>query len=416
MPITKLAFDKDKQDEITDAFFEAASYLHKKGSINAKDLNHKSVKKLTDTSYKILKDGLDTGLKTQVPDEMRMRLENDVFLFSGLKTYAQLKEASLLLRDKEAFTSFANDIQALNSTYNLNYLRAEHQYAIAAAQSAAQWKQWEQSGDRYLLQLRTAQDDKVRASHSVLHNITLPMSDKFWLKYMVPLDWGCRCRVIQVLKSKYQASNSADAIKLGESATPEMFRYNPGIQQIIFPPNHPYTKLNAEVKNTVLEQLKEQQTISVKKFKNGGSIHSSILVNNTDSDYNTILACCTHFAAQGMRTEIMPKININSPLYKVYFKELIGTKYEGKCPDFKVNNNFYEHEGFVTENAKNAMYNMMRRGFKQCDKIIMEDAGIPDNVIRKNCINRIKEGQYINEVWVKKGNKLRLVFKNKAAK
>lgn len=259
MQHVNLAIDDKKLNEVTDAFNAAAKYLHDNDGISSKDLRKKAIKNLTNATYKVLSGAIDSGIKTEVPDEMRKRLQNDVFVFSGMKTYAQLKEASLLLRDQagnvKQFPAFLNDIQKINSTYNVNYLRAEHQYAVATSQAAAQWKEWEKSGDRYNLQFRTAQDDKVRASHALLHNITLPLSDPFWLKYMVPLDWGCRCRVIQVLKSKYEVSKSSDAIKIGESATPEMFRYNPGIQQIIFPPKHPYYKLSKDALNEVKKDI-----------------------------------------------------------------------------------------------------------------------------------------------------------------
>ena len=92
---------------------------------------------------------------------------------------------------------------------------------------------------------------------------------------MVPLDWGCRCRVIQVLKSKYEVSNSADAIKIGETATPEMFRYNPGIQQIIFPPKHPYYKLSKDALNEVKKDIPNPDVSDI-----GGTIDLSKFIKN----------------------------------------------------------------------------------------------------------------------------------------
>lgn len=80
--------------------------------------------------------------------------------------------------------------------------------------------------------------------------ITLPPSDKFWDNYMPPNGWNCRCTVVQVRKGKYPESDSDMAIEAGERATThigkdgsnkaKIFRFNPGKQQKIFPPKHPY--------------------------------------------------------------------------------------------------------------------------------------------------------------------------------
>lgn len=175
---------------------------------------------------------------------MLQKLEQEVFLFSGMKTYSQLKEASLLLRDAngkiKGEAAFINDVKKIDATYNENHLRAERQYAISAAQSAAQYHEYMQDADRYDLQIRTAADDKVRESHSVLHNLTLPANHKFWDNNWTPFDWGCRCRIIQVLKGKYSITDEAVANEAARNATPPLFRYNPGRQQIIFPEKHPY--------------------------------------------------------------------------------------------------------------------------------------------------------------------------------
>ena len=127
---------------------------------------------------------------------------------------------------------------------------------------AAKWKEFEADGDEYLLQYRTAGDDKVCAEHAVLHNTTLPIDDPFWDEYLPPLDWGCRCTTVQVLRDKYPVSNSADAIAAGERATDtpkkKIFRFNPGKTGNLFPPKHPYFKLAKEDKPVVKEAIEAQ--------------------------------------------------------------------------------------------------------------------------------------------------------------
>ncbi len=117
---------------------------------------------------------------------------------------------------------------------------------------AAKWNEFSNS-DRYELQYRTADDNKVREEHAALNGITLPKSDPFWIYYTPLNGWKCRCTTVEVLKGKYTTSNSDKANKAGETATTqigkdgknrlEIFRFNPGIQKVVFPPAHPYTKI-----------------------------------------------------------------------------------------------------------------------------------------------------------------------------
>ena len=130
------------------------------------------------------------------------------------------------------------------SSYNVNYLESEYNFAVQSAQMAVKWADYVADGDRYYLQYRTAGDGKVRAEHAALHGTTLPVDDPFWDKYFPPLGWNCRCTAVQVRKDKYPASDSATAMQAGDNATSgakqQIFRFNPGKEGKIFPPKHPY--------------------------------------------------------------------------------------------------------------------------------------------------------------------------------
>lgn len=212
-----------------------------------------------------VKEGLTSGIKHEIPQALTEALNKNVFVFSGLKTYHQLKQASTMLKDENGgivpYEKFKLEMLKLNDTYNLNYLNTEYNFATQTAQMAAKWNDIQQDGDEYWLQFRTASDEKVRASHAELHNTTLPPGDPFWDSYMPPLDWNCRCTVVQVLADKYTKSNSAQAVEKGETATTRidrkgvnraaMFRFNPGKQRVIFPQNHPYFKVQQRVREIV---------------------------------------------------------------------------------------------------------------------------------------------------------------------
>lgn len=172
-----------------------------------------------------------------------------------------MKEVGKLLLDEndkiKPFSKFKNDVVQVNTDYNKNYLQAEYQFAVGSSQSAARWSEYSNDTERYMLQYRTANDDRVRASHQILNEVTLPKDDPFWASYYPPNGWGCRCIVVEVLARKYEKSDSKTAITNGEVATTklnkdekntmEMFRFNPGQKSIVFPDKHPYYQDKKEV-------------------------------------------------------------------------------------------------------------------------------------------------------------------------
>ena len=219
--------------------------FHRRGTVDAEILNDKRVAALVnayaETFTKAIRPTLESGV---IPPVMAEHLKNDVFVFSGFKTYQELKEAAALLMDEsgqiKSFDRFYKDITAIKEDYNRHWLKAEYIFAQASAEMAAKWKDFEGDGDRYNLQYRTAHDDRVRFEHRPLHGITLPPSDPFWDEFFPPNGWRCRCTVVQVRKGKYPESDSATAIQRGREATYQagrngvnkaaIFRYNPGKQ------------------------------------------------------------------------------------------------------------------------------------------------------------------------------------------
>lgn len=212
-------------------------------------LSAPDVRASIDETFRILSHGVDSAIKQKVPQELVDHLKNDTFLFSGFKTFHQAREISQLLLDTEtgtfkSFDKFFEEVRSIHERYNQNYLRAEYNFAVQSTQMAVRWHEFEKDGDRYLLQYRTANDGLVRPEHQALHNTTLPIGDPFWNDYTPPLGWNCRCTVVQVNRGKYPESDSAAAIRAGEEATAkpkqQIFRFNPGKTERIFPPKHPY--------------------------------------------------------------------------------------------------------------------------------------------------------------------------------
>lgn len=235
-------------DEVRKAFDTAAEWLHTKKKFTANMLAEKPAQNLMQATNDVLQQAVSRGITHEVPEELTAALEQNTFIFSGFKTYHELREASLLLKDENGgfkpFERYLSDVQKINNTYNRSYLEAEYNYAVHSTQMAVKWHDFEQDGDQYDLQYRTANDGKVREEHAILHNTTLTPSDPFWDKYLPPNGWNCRCTVVQVRKGKYPTSDPELAMQRGDNCTAkpkqQIFRFNPGKSMKVFPEKHPY--------------------------------------------------------------------------------------------------------------------------------------------------------------------------------
>ena len=403
------------------------------------------VKDAINETCRILTEAVDSAFSREVPRELIDHLHNDTFLFSGFKTYHEAREISALLLDNKtgtfkSFEKFLEEVREINSRYNSNYLQAEYNFAVQSTQMAVKWHDFQHDGDRYLLQYRTANDGLVRPEHQALHNTTLPIDDPFWDSYTPPLGWNCRCTVVQVNRGKYPVSDSAAAIRAGEAATAkpkqQIFRFNPGKTERVFPPRHPYLpkgcgdcqfrtqrRLGYKPDNPLcqacgaiqkcLRDEVQRRKFVLERFDSGGVIESYPIIDTTTADYQRIHATAQHFAKQGSRVVIAPKFDSpkNCPAYDEIYATLKGTKYYGTCPDLCINGVWYEHEGFTSEDPKNAFRNMMNHGLSQSSRLIVEDPRLSDKFMLRGVENRQKAGKVIDEVWVKSGSHIRLLYK-----
>ena len=187
--------------------------------------------------------------RVPMSDAMRQRLHRSDYVFSGIKAFHELNQAFPSLLDengeRKPFSQFIQEVLKVDKDYNVNYLRAEFNFAQASAQMASRWESFDQDTSRYMLQYRTQRDSHVRPEHASMDGITLPMSDPFWEEYYPPNGWNCRCTVVQVRASRYPATPEEEAQNRAKEALKGdrtgMFRYNPGIQKKTFPDYNPYT-------------------------------------------------------------------------------------------------------------------------------------------------------------------------------
>ena len=249
-------------------FERAAEWVRERGGFTPSMLQEQPARDVIDETFRILGGAVSSSIGEEMPAELTGLLENNAFIFSGLKTYHSLNEVGLSLIGDDGgikpFEKFHEDVAKIDAKYNRNYLYAEYNHAVTSSQMAAKWHDFQQDGDRYNLQYRTANDERVREEHQRLHIITLPVSDPFWEQFMPPNGWNCRCVVVQVRKGRYPESDSQQAVGIGEEITEEpkkrIFRFNPGKELKVFPDKHPYNKAPEAAKKIVAKLAEEIKT------------------------------------------------------------------------------------------------------------------------------------------------------------
>lgn len=269
---TNLADDKElfRYEIPFKDFIKAVKKVFKEKGYKPEMLAGPECRPLISDTHQVFRKAVESGVAdNDIPEAMARKLDHDAFLFSGFKVHHELSEAGLSLRDKsgklKSYAAFERDVTSIHEKYNRNYLRSEYDFAVASAQMAANWQEIESGKDRYDLQYRTAGDYRVREEHAALHGITLPPDDPFWASYFPPNGWRCRCTAVQVNKGKYPLSDSKEAVRKGEKATTRLdrfgnnkdaiFRFNPGIDERLFPPKHPYWKVDKAIESTVNDTL-----------------------------------------------------------------------------------------------------------------------------------------------------------------
>lgn len=390
-----------------DLFNAVADMIYRNGGFDLSQLSDPSVRAVINETAQIFLSAIDSGLPHEVPATVKYALENNAFVFSGFKTFHSMREIGLsMVTDKgdiKPFNDFLADVKKINQQYNHNYLYAEYNHAVGTSLMAAKWHEFEQDGDRYNLQYRTAGDDRVREEHAILHGTTLPPSDPFWEKFFPPNGWNCRCSAVQVRKDKYTVSDPELAMKRGENCTDgskrQIFRYNPGKSLLLFPPKHPYHKAPNDAKATIVD---------IARYEYNKALYERLSQN---SDYTNV----EFYQATGGVTAIHKGHNLDKVGGKYEQDALIAgakagnavilenEKGEGRHTEGLWNGALFEVAGCETGSANNIL-----RGLKHCaskretefavivlpytdfDKVVFETA-----IYRFKGLEKLNDGQYL---------------------
>lgn len=216
-------------------------------------------KGLYEAILEILTDAVEVGFGTDFGDgssasDLLVKFKANVSVFSAAKTYQQVNDMSNFIiaegGTKLPFSQFKKIANEIFDTYNVNWLKTEHDTAFALAQSAQGWVQIEEQADVLpLLRFQTVGDGRVRDNHKVLDDIVKPVNDPFWDNYYPPLDWNCRCIVTQHERGEYPVTSKKKLAGLDIPEVPALFQGNPAKTGYIFDEDaHPYFKVSEKYK------------------------------------------------------------------------------------------------------------------------------------------------------------------------
>ena len=215
--------------------------------------------------------------------ELLNRVQNNIFSFSTVKSYAEANELRDSVYDKltgrmRSRNDFRRVCHKIDARYNGRYLDTERNMVVIAETQGSRWVDFENSADTHpYLEYVTARDSRVREKHRTLDGIILPIEDPFWQQYYPPNDWNCRCRVQKRTEREYDRMkkrlegddarwklDNTEARKKAGACVKKEFRHNAGTSYIFSKDDHPYYKANAAAKAEQMIATKHYGLLSLK--------------------------------------------------------------------------------------------------------------------------------------------------------
>lgn len=196
---------------------------------------------------KKLMSGVDQAFSNNVHPELYNELRDNIYIFSGAKTYTQVKDISSLIldgRQLRPFSEFKKLAKEKIDLYNETWLKTEYETSIGQAQSAVKWQQIE--ADREVLPYlvrRAVMDANTSEVCTHLNDIVAPVGDSFWNTRAPLSHFNCRCILEQLgndAKQKHDPKATKKAVEVTEPMMNPLFKNNPGKTKVIFNESHPY--------------------------------------------------------------------------------------------------------------------------------------------------------------------------------
>ena len=178
--------------------------------------------------------------------ELLTELRENVYMFSGAKSYQQLIDIRSLMFDENGDLVGAREFNRLGAQrfdlWNNTWGASEYSTAQASGTMAVKWNEIEANKDLLpVLQYQTIGDACVICAP--LDGMTAPVNDGIWKKVYAPNHFNCKCIVTQHEENELKLTPNSEKKATFEKVTAEMddmFKMNVGRDKYVFSPDHPY--------------------------------------------------------------------------------------------------------------------------------------------------------------------------------
>lgn len=184
------------------------------------------------------------------PLKLLGELRENIYMFSGAKTYTQVRELTDALSNEEglrSFKDFKETALEIYDKYNVNYLRTEYDTAIASGQQGYLWTEIEANKDVLpYLQFTAVIDQNTTDECEHMNGVTAKVDDPIWNTCYPPNHFNCRSSVLQVDSGLSSESEISKAERLTKGEMQDEFKMNVGKDGYVFKEDHPYFSVPKE--------------------------------------------------------------------------------------------------------------------------------------------------------------------------
>jgi SPP1 gp7 family putative phage head morphogenesis protein len=204
---------------------------------------------LYDAIVKYLKKGVFDGFGStfnnvlEQDKELLTQLVENIHIFSGAKTYQQVKEINSLLVNEDGELVTQSEFTKLGKEkfelWNDTWGETEYKTAIGQSQMASKWNEIERTKDVLPnLEYSAVLDENTSDICEPLNGIVAPVDDPIW-DTISPLNhFNCRCLILQV--DSEVTENYEDKAQEVEGNMQDLFKFNAGKTGEVFTKDHPY--------------------------------------------------------------------------------------------------------------------------------------------------------------------------------
>lgn len=195
-----------------------------------------------------LNEAVETGVNDPQlgdPDPSFLKeLKYNNAVFAAFKTHREQNDLAALLIDEEgrprSFDSFRKASEGVIESYNVTWLKTEHETAIKSARTASRFKHFEKDRDLFPnLKWLASRAVNPREAHKSYYNTVRSMTDGWWKTHYPGCVYGCQCDFKNTDEAITHKGDFAVSTTWEPAASPGLDQ-NPAMTGRIFSNAHPY--------------------------------------------------------------------------------------------------------------------------------------------------------------------------------